>query len=142
MWITKQGMWLQTLVFALQQESSTRLCRFILWDRGCNQLSLSSIYEPDEAQKVCTLDHLLHHELWTELPDCYYDVAIFRRGDVNELPLLGEYVEAANPHIAAILVMAHYKVRFAARVSVGKYTDRSIWRKERVNLITDEEVAQ
>jgi hypothetical protein len=67
-----------------------------------------------------------------------YDVALWRRGTVNELPLVNEYIVAASPLLAALAAMNLRNLRFVARVAVG-CPDRSIWRHDRLGLALDQE---
>ena len=69
-----------------------------------------------------------------------YDVALWRRGTPNELPVVDACVIASSPLLAALSLMDAHKIRYARRVTVG-CPDRSLWRRERLALSTEDQAS-
>ena len=67
-----------------------------------------------------------------------YDVALYRRGEENELPVVDTRIETESPLRAALKIMQYHKLTHVA-VALVSCPDGSTWRKEHLKIERREE---
>ncbi|GCE12110.1 hypothetical protein [Tengunoibacter tsumagoiensis] len=69
-----------------------------------------------------------------------YNVALWRRFAVNELPVLVDDIEASSPLLAALFVMQFYNIRVVQHVAVS-CSNGFIWRHGRLSMVEESKVS-